>query len=189
MIEADRVHSTPPLNSSSIQNANPPLQAPAESVDSFSLQPAIGQPESENLTSESAKPGGGLSRRHMLAALAAGAGAAAAPAVVDPVFELIEAHRASHVAHMAALALRSRLENERRPAARLVSEKPCHDEDDAFEALVAAPAISLHGALAKLVYFQQLASADETAWMVDDRMHVSAFIDSFAASLKNAGVL
>jgi hypothetical protein len=28
----------------------------AESVDSFSLQPAIGQPESENLTSESAKP-------------------------------------------------------------------------------------------------------------------------------------
>jgi hypothetical protein len=42
MIEADRVLSTPPLNSSSIQEANPPPEARAESVDSFSHQPGIG---------------------------------------------------------------------------------------------------------------------------------------------------
>lgn len=70
MIEADRVHSTPPTNSSSIQNTNPPPEARAESVDSFSHQPGIGQPESLNLTSESARPVEGLSRRAALAALA-----------------------------------------------------------------------------------------------------------------------
>ena len=41
MIEADRVLSTPPLNSSSIQDTNLPLAARAESVNSFSRQPAI----------------------------------------------------------------------------------------------------------------------------------------------------
>jgi hypothetical protein len=38
----DRVHSTPPTNTSSVQGANPPLDARAESVDSFLHQPAIG---------------------------------------------------------------------------------------------------------------------------------------------------
>jgi hypothetical protein len=56
MIEADRVLSTPPLNSSSIQDTNQdtnlPLAARAESVDSFSRQPAI-------LASESRKRSGG----------------------------------------------------------------------------------------------------------------------------------
>jgi hypothetical protein len=55
MIEADRVLSTPPLNSSSIQATNPPQEARAD-VDSFSHQPGIGQPKTENLTSDSAKP-------------------------------------------------------------------------------------------------------------------------------------
>ena len=41
MIEADSVLSTPPLNSSSIQDTNVPLGARGESVDSFSHQPAI----------------------------------------------------------------------------------------------------------------------------------------------------
>jgi hypothetical protein len=56
MIEADSVLSTPPLNSSSIQEASPPPEARAESLDSFSHQPAIRQPESRTLTSESVKP-------------------------------------------------------------------------------------------------------------------------------------
>jgi hypothetical protein len=70
MIEADRVLSTPPLNSSSIQETNPPPEARAESVDSFSHQPAIRQPESRNLVSESRKPVNGLSRRAALAGVA-----------------------------------------------------------------------------------------------------------------------
>ena len=52
MIEADRVLSTPPLNSSSIQDTNLPLAARAESVDLFSRQPAI-------LASEFRKRSGG----------------------------------------------------------------------------------------------------------------------------------
>jgi hypothetical protein len=52
------MHSTPPLSSSSIQDTNPPPGARSESVDSFSLQPAIGQPESGNLASNSPEPVG-----------------------------------------------------------------------------------------------------------------------------------
>jgi hypothetical protein len=41
MIEADRVLSTPPLNSPSIQDTNPPPVALRESTDSFSHQHGI----------------------------------------------------------------------------------------------------------------------------------------------------
>ena len=86
-------------------------------------------------------------RRRFLTVAAAGATAlalppstAAAPAV-DPIINLIEAHRKAHAAHMASLELQNRFE--RRYGAgqgSWVSTKPCHDEDDAFVAFVAAPA-------------------------------------------------
>src|ERR1700742_4989242 len=56
MIEADRVLSTPPTNTSATLEVNPPPEARAESVDSFSHQSAIGQPGSGKRTSESPKP-------------------------------------------------------------------------------------------------------------------------------------
>ena len=65
---------------------------------------------------------------------------ATAPAV-DPIFNLIEAHRKAHAAHMASLELLNRFE--RRYGAghgSWISTKPCHAEDDAFVAFVAAPA-------------------------------------------------
>jgi hypothetical protein len=101
MIEADSVLSTPPLNSSSIQDTNPPPEARAESVDSFSHHPAIGQPESQKLTCESKKPASGLSRRNMLGALAVlpvGLPATADRAA-DPAFALVAAMQAAHAAH------------------------------------------------------------------------------------------
>jgi hypothetical protein len=49
MIEADSVHSTPPLNTPSIQGANPRPEPRAESVDSILRRHAIGQPESQTL--------------------------------------------------------------------------------------------------------------------------------------------
>jgi hypothetical protein len=52
MSEADSVHSTPPINAS----ADTPLDDPAESVDSFSHQPALGRPESRTLTGDSPIP-------------------------------------------------------------------------------------------------------------------------------------
>src|ERR1700723_3395116 len=89
----------------------------AESVDSFSHQPGIGQPESENLTSESARPADRLSRRNAIAILAVGSAALpvigipmAAAAAIDPVFDLIEIHRKTHIAHMSSLELQARFE-------------------------------------------------------------------------------
>jgi hypothetical protein len=86
----------------------------AESVDSFSIQPSIGQPESIKLTSEPKRPVSGLSRRLMLAGLAilpAGLPAAAAPTVVvsassmdeDPAFALIRAKREADVLYSWAI--------------------------------------------------------------------------------------
>ncbi|MGY4358630.1 hypothetical protein ACVWZR_007754 [Bradyrhizobium sp. i1.3.1] len=43
-----------------------PIPPRAESVDSFSSQPATGQPETGERISESLKPAEGLSRRSML---------------------------------------------------------------------------------------------------------------------------
>jgi hypothetical protein len=95
MAKAKRVHSTPPLNSSSIQKTDPPLGARAESVDSFSHQPGIGQPEGPNLASDSRKPAKGLSRRLMLGGLAMLPAAlpAAAEAAADPIYAAIAACR------------------------------------------------------------------------------------------------
>jgi hypothetical protein len=80
----------------------------AESVDSFFPQPRVGQPERTNLTSESRKAVGGLSRRNMLAGLAVlpAAVPASLPAIAaapDPVVALIAAKRAVDVAHLHAI--------------------------------------------------------------------------------------
>jgi hypothetical protein len=163
----------------------------ADSVDSFPLQPDIGQPESQTLASESRKPAEGLSRRLVLAGVAAVAAlpiASAAPTAADPVFDLIDAHRKTHIAHMAALDLQADLEREGDSRADWVSEKPCHDEADAFAAFIVAPANSPQGLHAKLAYLQQLASEFETEWMIAELIHPLGLIESFAASLENIGV-
>ena len=103
MIEADSVLSTPPLNSSSIQDANCPPEARAESADSFSPQPAIGHPESRTPAGgSSVERSEGLSRRNVLAGLAVlpVAQPTHADLAADPAFALIDAHRAAEVVHL-----------------------------------------------------------------------------------------
>jgi hypothetical protein len=136
-------------------------------------------------------------RRHLLTIAAGGAVAAAIPAAalaaapaIDPVFGLIEAHRNAHATHVASLNLQNRFE--RRfgiGEGSWISEKPCHDENDVFEALEAEPATTMAGLLAKLDYFQELSSEFETEWMISERAEAEVLIQSFAASLKNIGVL
>jgi hypothetical protein len=110
---------------------------------------------------------------------------AAAPAI-DPIFDLIEIHRNAHAAHMAALKLQDRFERRYGTGhGGLISEKPCHDEDSAFTEMVAAPATTLRGLIAKLDYFQELSSEFETEWMVNDRAEAAVLIQSFAASIKH----
>ena len=65
MTQADRVHSTPPTNTSAIDDPQSTIERPmpcADSPDSIFLQPAIGQPDSENLTGDSPSPTEGLDR-------------------------------------------------------------------------------------------------------------------------------
>jgi hypothetical protein len=161
MTQADSVHSTPRETASKI---NPPVDP---------------------------------TRRHLLTIAAGGAVAAAIPTaalmavpVVDPVFDLIEAHRKAHAAHMAALNLQNRFE--RRfgiGEGNWIAEKPCHEEDDVFKEMVAVPATTLPGLIATLAYFEELASEFETQWMIEERAEASVVIQSFRASLKNIGVL
>jgi hypothetical protein len=107
----------------------------------------------------------------------------------DPLFDLIEAHRRAHITHLESLALQTRLEQKHgNGSCGWVSEKPCLDEDEAFEALIAGTAVSLAGLLAKLDYLQNLDNDDETEWMLHERIHAPALIESFVASLKNIGV-
>jgi hypothetical protein len=166
MTRADSVLSTPPTNTSAIQ---------VQSSRRTFLAQAAGV----------AAGGAALGARLPLPAPAAPAAAATA---LDPLFELIAIHRKTHIAHMAALNLQARLERENDGRADWVSEKPCHDEDDAFMTLYATPATTLQGLLAKLAYLQDLASEDETEWMINDRVPAAVLIQSFAASLENIRV-
>jgi hypothetical protein len=104
----------------------------------------------------------------------------------DPVFGLIEAHRKAHAAHVASLELQRRFERRYGGGhGSWISTQPCHDEDDAFETFVAAPATTIQGLRAKMAYFEELASEFETEWMVYDRVACPALIESFTASLAN----
>jgi hypothetical protein len=108
---------------------------------------------------------------------------AVAVAATDPVFGLIEAHRSAHAVHLAAIDEAERLEVLHGDDRGAITEKPFHDENDAFEALVLAAATSLPGLLAKLRYFRAIAAGNE-AWMLEERNGISRdLIDSFAGSL------
>jgi hypothetical protein len=100
------------------------------------------------------------------------------------VFGLIEAHRQAGRDHEAALVEQERLEGIGDKAADWVAEAPCHAEFEAFDVLLAAPAATLPGILAKLVYLQGIAKRE--AWMFNDREgSARRLIESFAASIAN----
>jgi hypothetical protein len=110
---------------------------------------------------------------------------------IDPVLDLIDAHRKAHAAHMASLKLLNRLERKYGVASGMgwLTTQPCNDENDAFEELVAAPATTMSGLLAKLAYLQELAREFETAWMFEDRQGTAlALIESFSISISNISV-
>jgi hypothetical protein len=112
-----------------------------------------------------------------------------APAI-DAIFELIDGHRKTHIVHMAAIELLNRAERRYGPGkGNWITEKPCHDEADAFDAFIAAPASTPQGLHAKLGYLQELARAgSETEWMIDELINPLGLIESFTASLENIGV-
>jgi hypothetical protein len=111
-----------------------------------------------------------------------------APAIAghDPVFDLIEAHKKADAAHLAAIKELDRLEKIHGFGGGhgAITQKPCDDENDAFEILVSAAATTVPGLLAKLAYLQEI--AEREAWMLDEREGTAIrLIESFAASIAN----
>jgi hypothetical protein len=161
MTQADRVFSTPPTNTSAINPVDPTRRG-------FIAVAA----------------GASIISVGSLAAVAAMpiAGALPTTAAADPIYAAIDAHRNANAVHLAALKAAEGLTDWG------ITEQPCHDENDAFEVLIGAPATTLGGLRAKLEYLRVIAEGEE-AWMLDEREGTALnLIDSFAASLKNIGV-
>jgi hypothetical protein len=110
---------------------------------------------------------------------------AAAIAGHDPVFGMIEAHRKADRDHEAALDEQERLERIGDiAAAYLAGEASCHAAFIAFDVLLAAPAATLPGIVAKLAYLQDIAHRD--AWMFTDRPDAAILLlEGFVASVSN----
>jgi hypothetical protein len=105
-----------------------------------------------------------------------------AACAVDPIYAAIDAHRKASAAHWAAIKASEGVTDWG------ITEQPCHDENDAFDVLIGAPATTLAGLCAKLAYLRAIAEGEQ-AWMLDEREGASLhLIDSFTASLKNIGV-
>jgi hypothetical protein len=103
-------------------------------------------------------------------------------ALPDPVFGMIEAHRKAEAAHLAALDEQNRLD--KAGIEEDVSEQPCHDEFNAFDALLSAAATTVPGIVAQLAYLQEIVEHD--AWMFNDREDSAPrLLKGFAASIAN----
>src|SRR5450631_2764714 len=174
MTQADSVHSTPPTNTSAIDQHRFPPRDPTRRR--FLAVAAVA----------SAVSAGTLAAATAMDPSVPAAVTAPRHSSPDPVFGLIEAHRKAHAAHIASLELQNRFERRYGIGqGSWISTQPCHDEDDAFETFVAAPATTIQGLRAKMAYFEELASEFETEWMVYDRVACPALIESFTASLAN----
>jgi len=205
MTKADRVHSTPPLNSSSIQEANPPPEARGESADSFSHQPGIAQPESRNLTSESGKPAKGLSRRLMLGGLAILPAAlpAAVEAAADPIYAAIaacrEAREVADIAYSRTSALYREAkekfgDDDTRKTRRMhrdyiegvlgmdgddYTDGPAFALYEAYDNFTLTEPTTLAGLFAMLIYCEELVERDP------DALELVDFVPTFAAAAKS----
>src|SRR5258708_5191249 len=122
MTQADSVFSTPPTNTSA--------NAPSSSRRRFLVQ-AVG------VAAGGAALGAGLPLP------------APAAAAVDPIFAVIDKHKKAHAGHWAAIDELARMEKVDGFTDWGITEKPCHDENDAFDILLGAAATTLPGLLAK----------------------------------------
>jgi hypothetical protein len=100
------------------------------------------------------------SRRAVLAGIASAAAAlpiaagtpTTAAATADPIYAAIERHKETEAAHLAAIKELCRFEKSGDCEHNWITEKPCHDEFEAFDALVGGAATTLAGVSAKVAY-------------------------------------
>jgi hypothetical protein len=173
MTRADSVLSTPPTNTSAIDH--PMMFPPRDPTRRRFLTVAA---------VASVAGAGSLAVAAMAPSVPAAVTIIPPAALPDPVFGLIEAHRKAGRDHEAALDEQERLERIGDKDADLVGEATCHAEFKAFDILLAAPAVTLPGILAKLAYLQDIAKRD--AWMFTDRPDGAILLlEGFAASIAN----
>jgi hypothetical protein len=174
MTQADSVHSTPPTNTSAIDH--PMMFPPRDPTRRRFLAVAA---------VASVVGAGSLAAAAAMAPDAPQAVTAPRHSRPDPVFALIEAHRKADRDFDAALDEQARLERiGDEEGADLVGEAPCHAAFNAFDVLLAAPATTLPGIVAKLAYLQGI--AHRNAWMLTDRDNAAILLlEGFAASIAN----
>jgi len=180
MTQADSVLSTPPTNTSAIDQPMFPPVDPTRRR--FLTVAAVG----------SVVGAGSLAAAAMASSIPQAVtvpSIASSPALPDPVFGLIEAHRKADRDFDAALDEQGRLERiGDEAAADLVGEAPCHAAFNAFDVLLAAPAATLPGIVAKLADLHDIAKRD--ARMFNDRDGSAILlIESFAASIANVSAV
>jgi hypothetical protein len=124
MTKATRVHSTPPTNTSAINHVDPTRRGFITFAAGASVI-SVGS----------------------LAAVAMPISATqVSDALIDLIYTAIDAHRKANAAHWAALKASEGISDWG------ITEQPCHDENNAFEVLIGAPAVTLAGLRAKLEY-------------------------------------
>jgi hypothetical protein len=144
MAKADSVLSTPPTNTSAIDH--PMMFPPRDPTRRRFL----------TVAAVASVAGAGT-----LAAAAARAPDVPQAVTANPMFGMIEAHRRASAAHGIALVEQARLEQiGDLAAAWSIDEQPCHDEFNAFDALLSAEATTVPGIVAQLAYLQDIAERD-----------------------------
>jgi hypothetical protein len=160
MTQAECVHSTPPINTSAINPVDPTRRG-------FIVVAAAASITSVGSLAAAAMP--------ISATLAC-------DEPIDPIYAAIDAHRSASAAHWVAIKAAEGLTDWG------MTEQPCHDENDAFDVLIGAPATTPAGLHAKLAYLRTIADSEE-AWMLDEREGTSAeLLKSLVTTLENIGV-
>src|SRR3984893_13827567 len=154
MTQADSVHSTPPTNTSAIDQ---PMFPPVDPTRRRFL--AVAAVASVVST-------GTLAAAAAQAPDAPQAVTMPRPSSPDPVFGLIEAHRKAHAAHVASLELQNRFERRYGIGhGSWISTQPCHDEDDVFRGHGRGAGNFTAGPVCEAAYLQGLGSEFETECM------------------------
>jgi hypothetical protein len=82
--------------------------------------------------------------------------AAALAGVLDPIYGIIDAHRAACKAYLDALDEQCRLEELEDPLADSVAEEPCHAELDAFDLLIETAPVTAAGLSVRIAYLDEI---------------------------------
>jgi hypothetical protein len=156
MPKADRVHSTPSINT------------PISQVDATSRRRFL------SLAAGVAAGGTVLALATFPPALATVAPASP----LDPVYGLIEAHRQAQAAHIIALAEQDRLERIGDPAAGGIAEGPCHADMDAFNDLIETAPTTFAGLVAWASYLDEIGKVDPYLFGDEGRTLVVVLVEA-----------